>query len=109
MIVISLLCLIRTVHLDDYIINKSKNTDIYEKYYVNTNDVKISVPEKKRNIIIIYLESMEASLFSSENGGAFDKSIIPELEEIALNNTSFPNTDKLGGSYTLTLTSFTAS
>lgn len=109
MLVISLLCLIRTVHLDDYIINKSKKTDIYEKYYVNTNDVKINVPEKKRNLIIIYLESMEASLFSSENGGAFDKSIIPELEEIALSNTSFSNTDKLGGSYTLTLTSFTAS
>ena len=108
-LVISLLCLIRTVHLDDYIINKSKKTDIYEKYYVNTNDVKINVPDKKRNLIIIYLESMEASLFSKENGGAFDKSIIPELEELALNNTSFSNTDKLGGSYTLTLTSFTAS
>ncbi len=108
-LVISLLCLVRTVHLDDYIIHKSKKTDIYEKYYVNTNDVKINVPDKKRNLIIIYLESMEASLFSKENGGAFDKSIIPELEELALNNTSFSNTDKLGGSYTLTLTSFTAS
>ena len=109
MLVVSLLCLVRTVHLDDYIINKSKKTDIYEKYYVNTNDVKINIPDKKRNLIIIYLESMESSLFSKENGGAFDKSIIPELEELALNNTSFSNTDKLGGSYTLTLTSFTAS
>lgn len=108
-LVISLLCLIRTVHLDDYLINRSKNTDIYEKYYVDTNTVKISVPEKKRNLIIIYLESMESSLFSKENGGAFDKSIIPELEDIALRNTNFSNTDKLGGSYTLTLTSFTAS
>ena len=109
MLVVSLLCLVRAVHLDDYIINKSKKTDIYEKYYVNTNDVKINIPDKKRNLIIIYLESMESSLFSKENGGAFDKSIIPELEELALNNTSFSNTDKLGGSYTLTLTSFTAS
>ena len=52
---------------------------------------------------------MEASLFSKENGGAFDNSIIPELEEIALNNTSFSNTNLLGGAYTLTSTSFTIS
>ena len=109
MLVVSLLCLIKVVHLDDYIINKCKNTDIYEKYYVDTNSVEIKVPDKKRNLIIIYLESMEASLFSKENGGAFDESIIPELEEIALYNTSFSNTDKLGGGYTLTLTSFTMS
>ena len=108
-LVISLICLVKTVHLDEYIINSFKKTDIYEKYYVNPNEVSIKVPDKKRNLIIIYLESMEASLFSKENGGAFDKSIIPELEDIALNNFSFSNSDKLGGSYTLTKTSFTAS
>ncbi len=101
--------LVKSVHLDDYIINKSKNTDIYEKYYVDTNKVKVELPEKKRNLIIIYLESMESSLFSKENGGAFDKSIIPELEEVAKNNINFSNTDLLGGAYTLTSTSFTIS
>lgn len=103
------LSLVKSVHLDEYIINKSKNTDIYEKYYVDTNSVNVSLPKKKKNLILIYLESMEASLFSKENGGAFDNSIIPELEEIAKNNTSFSNTDLLGGSYTLTSTSFTIS
>ena len=107
-LVISLLCLIRTVHLDEYIINSFKKTDIYEKYYVNPNEVKVTLPDEKRNLIIIYLESMESSLFSSENGGAFDNSIIPELEDVAINNFSFSNTEKLGGSYTLTKTSFTA-
>ena len=107
-LVISLLCLIRTVHLDEYIINSFKKTDIYEKYYVNPNEVKVTLPDEKRNLIIIYLESMEASLFSHENGGAFDNSIIPELEDVAINNFSFSNTEKLGGSYTLTKTSFTA-
>ena len=107
--VISLFCLVKTVHLDDYIINKSKSTDIYEKYYVDTNSVEIKAPAEKRNLIIIYLESMESSLFSKENGGTFDTSIIPELEELSLNNTSFSNTDKQGGGYTLTLTSFTMS
>lgn len=108
-LIIGLISLVKTVRLDEYIINKSKNTDIYEKYYIDTNSVSVTMPKKKRNLIIIYLESMEASLFSKENGGAFDKSIIPELEEIALNNTSISNTGLLGGAYTLTSTSFTIS
>ncbi len=87
-LVSGLVCLIRTVHLDEFFINSLKKTDIYEKYYVNTNDVNIKLPDKKRNLIVIYLESMEASLFSKENGGAFDKSIVSELEDIAINNFS---------------------
>ena len=101
--------LVKVVRLDEYIVNKSKSTDIYEKYYVDTNKVNVTLPKKKRNLIIIYLESMESSLFSKENGGAFDKSIIPELEEIAKNNVNISNTDLLGGAYTLTSTSFTIS
>lgn len=108
-LVISIFSVAKTVHLDEYISYKSKSTDIYEKYYIDTNSVDVQLPKNKRNLIIIYLESMEASLFSKENGGAFDKSIIPELEEVALNNLSFSNTDLLGGAYTLTSTSFTIS
>lgn len=107
--IIGLFSLIKSVHLDEYIINKSKNTDIYEKYYVDTNKVKVDLPKNKRNLILIYLESMEASLFSKENGGAFNKSIIPELEDIAKNNLNISNTNLLGGAYTLTSTSFTMS
>ena len=101
--------LVKAVRLDEYIINKSENTDIYEKYYVDTNTINVTLPKNKRNLIIIYLESMEASLFSKENGGAFDESIIPELEDVAKNNLNFSNTDLLGGAYTLTSTSFTIS
>ena len=106
---ISLISLIKSVHLDEYVINKSNTTDIYEKYYVDTNKVDVTLPKNKRNLIIIYLESMESSLFSKKNGGAFDNSIIPELENIALNNLNFSNTNLLGGAYTLTSTSFTIS
>ena len=106
---IGLIFLVKSVHLDDYIVNKSENTDIYEKYYVDTNTVNVTLPNKKRNLIIIYLESMESSLFSKKNGGAFNESIIPELEDIALNNLNISNTNLLGGAYTLTSTSFTIS
>ncbi len=107
--IISIISLLKVVHLDEYIKNAVSKTKVYEEHYVDTNNVKIEMPKNKRNLIVIYLESMEASLFSKENGGAFENSIIPELEDIALNNISFSNTDKLGGAYTLTKTSFTIS
>ncbi len=90
-----------------YIKNNLTSGDIYETSYVNTNEVEIKFPEKKKNLIILYLESMEASLVSPENGGAFSKSRIPELEKIALDNISFSNTDKLGGAYRLSTTAWT--
>ncbi len=109
LLILSLLTLLKVVKIDEYILSALSKTKVYEEYYVDTNNVNIEMPEDKRNLIVIYLESMEASLFSKENGGAFEKSIIPELEEIALNNTSFSNTDKLGGAHTLTKTTFTIS
>ena len=90
-----------------YIKNNLTSGDIYETSYVNTNEVKIKFPEKKKNLIILYLESMEASLVSPENGGVFSKSRIPELEKLALDNISFSNTDKLGGAYRLSTTAWT--
>ena len=104
---ISLFLVMKLMKVDKYFINSLSYTDIYEKYYVDTNNVKITFPEKKRNVIIIYMESMESSLFSKENGGAYDVSRIPELENIALNNINFSNTEKLGGAYTLNNTSCT--
>ena len=107
LLIISLLLLLKTMNFDEYIINSSKSSDIYENLYKNTNNVKITFPENKRNLIIIYLESMETSLTSEKNGGAFKTSRIPELEEIALNNLNFSNTEKLGGAHTLTMTAWT--
>lgn len=106
-LIISIIMLLKTVEVDEYIKASMKKSRIYETSYVNTNKVKITFPEEKRNLILIYLESMESSLMSKENGGAFEKSRIPELEKIAKENLNFSNTEKLGGGYNLTLTSWT--
>ena len=103
---ISFLLLLKNVHFDKFIINTTKKTDIYEKSYKDTNKVNVTFNEK-RNLILIYLESVETSLVSKENGGAFNESRIPELEKIALENINFSNTNKLGGGYNLNLTSWT--
>lgn len=106
-LILSILVILKTINFDKFYINTLEKTDIYEKYYVNASNVNISFPKQKRNLIILYLESMESSLVSEKNGGTFKESRIPELEKLALENLNFSNTEKLGGAYNLTSTSWT--
>ena len=82
-----------------YIKNRLEESSFYKENYVNPNDVKITFPNKKRNLIYIYLESMENSALSKDNGGTVEKSYISKLENLALNNLNFSHTDKIGGAY----------
>ena len=94
--------------VQDYIRMIKKSSKLYEKYYVDPRSVKIEFPKKKRNLIYIYLESMETSNASIENGGFFNESYIPNLEKIALDNINFSNTDKLGGPIMMYGTNYTS-
>lgn len=81
----------------DYIKTSKQTTTIYLDEFIDPRDVKITFPEKKRNLIHIVIESMETSTFSSKNGGDYETSVTPELERIALNNTNFSSTNIVGG------------
>ena len=112
-IFLSLLFLISSIYyvyismgFNDYF-NKNLQSQIFDKYYVNPKEVKIKAPKNKPNLIYIYVESLETSLFSYKNGGMFKKTIIPNLEQIAKENLNFSNTDVLGGSYMPDGTSWT--
>lgn len=65
---ISIMIILNTVSFTEYVENKNSTTEIYEKYYVDSNDVNIEFKEK-RNLILILAESTESSLFSEKNGG----------------------------------------
>ena len=101
-------CTLDQLGLGKFIKQQFQTTKIYENYYVNPKDVKITFPEKKRNLIYIVLESEEMTNASKANGGGLDVSLIPNLENLALKNTSFSNTDKLGGALNLVGTGYTA-
>ncbi len=89
------------VELVDYILNQANGSELYDANYVDPNQVKISFPEKKRNLIYIYLESMETTFLSQELGGAMDENLIPELYDLAKDNVCFSNSDAdVGGFYT---------
>lgn len=83
--------------LTEYIHGMVSMSTIFEDEYVNPDDVKITFPEEKRNLIYIFLESMETTYFSKEQGGALEKSIIPELYYLADKNINFSHNDGIGG------------
>lgn len=81
----------------DYLKNQVVESTFIEKNYVDAAKTKIMFKGKKRNLIYIFLESMESTFIDKENGGLEDKNIIPELTELALTYTNFSNSDKIGG------------
>ena len=83
----------------EYLASQKKESHFIEQNYVDPRTTKITFPDKKRNLIYIYLESMESTFASKEDGGGMDFNCIPELTKLAEENTNFSNTDKLGGGY----------
>ena len=60
-----------------------QESDLIEETYVDPRSAHIQFPEKKRNLIHIYLESMENSYMGRENGGFMEEDLIPELTKLA--------------------------
>ncbi len=83
--------------LKGYIKSGLMSSSIYERYYVNPNDVKISSSGKTKNLIYIYVESLETTYASTEDGGYQEINYIPRLTKLAEDNISFSSTEKLGG------------
>lgn len=80
-----------------YVESLTVSTNLFEDYYVDPSTVNITFPKNKKNLIFIFLESMEMTAASTENGGLQEESYIPNLEKLALGNTNFSNTSRLGG------------
>lgn len=80
-----------------YVVNLLDETAIYEELYADPARTAITFPEEKRNLIYIFLESMETAYFSTEQGGAHAVNLIPELYELAEQNTNFSHNDGVGG------------
>lgn len=84
-----------------------EDTTLYDDYYVDGRDIQLTFPEKKRNLVYIYLESMEMTYANRESGGAMMENYIPELTDIALENECFGDGEQLNGAYTLPGATFT--
>lgn len=98
-----------TVELPAFIGYLCRQSTIYQENYVDPLAANITFPEQKRNLIYIYLESMENSYMDTESGGALQCNVMPELTALAgeKENINFSHTDGIGGFQNMTGASWT--
>ena len=87
------------IHFFSYVFNQFKKTDFFDKYYVESEVIS---PEKKMNFIHIYLESMETTYATKEDGGNADEDLLPYLTQLTKDSVSFSQNEKIGGARVLT-------
>lgn len=90
---------VEKLSLDEVVTAYLSDSSYIADNYVDPRDVKMSFPEKKRNLIHIYLESVENSYFSEELGGHMKVNLMPELTQLSKEGISFSNNDTFGGPY----------
>lgn len=86
-----------TLDLAGFIYNQMHSSTFIEEEYVDPQTVSIVFPEKKRNLITIYMESAETSAQDKANGGLREENVIPEMTQIAKDNISFSQSDLIEG------------
>ena len=89
----------KKLDISGYMANRGEVSTFIDDNYVDPRNVELTFPEQKRNLIYIYLESMESTFASKGDGGGLDFNCILELTTLAEENTNFSDSDKLGGGY----------
>ena len=93
--------------LVSYVVAIFSESELYETEYRDPQEVAITFPEEKRNLIYIMLESMETSYQDTSLGGALEYNLIPELTQLAQININFSHNDTVGGFREVTGASWT--
>lgn len=99
----------KKLDIGGYMANQGEVSTFIDDNYVDPRSVEITFPEQKRNLIYIFLESMETTYTDTENGGASEKNVIPELTTLAQENEDFSGKDDtaLNGGYSMPGTTWT--
>lgn len=84
-----------------------EKTTIYEEYFVSPLEVDLSFPETKRNLVYIFVESLESTFLSYDIGGGQEENLLPHLSQLAQEEISFSHSDYLGGALNVPGTGFT--
>jgi len=95
------------IGLFEYLEMRSNSTKIFDNYYVSPDKTAIRFPEEKRNLIYIYLESVELAFMDEANGGTRPENLLPNLESLARENVNFSHTGAIGGGQTTTGSTWT--
>ena len=107
-IVVSLYIAWEKAGIGEYLYNQFAKSNFIEENYADPKNIDLEFPEQKRNLIYIYLESMETTYADENNGGAFTENYIPELTKLAQENEDFSGeTTDLNGGHTVEGTTWT--
>ncbi len=108
-LVASLLFAVHALGIPRYIELTRGDTGFYEAYYQNPENVTVTADGETKNLIYIYLESMESTYASVEDGGKQTENYIPYMTALASDNISFTDKEdgRLGGFVTLPGTGWT--
>ncbi len=111
-VIVSLFCLLYAaglVHFPKYIYdNFLTYSTLYEEEYVDPAEISITFPEEKRNLVYLFMESMEISYLAEELGGGSSSTLIPELYTLARDNVNFSHSHGVGGWPRVTHTTWTS-
>ena len=105
---VSVVLFITQLNVFGYIGATSTESDFIKTHYADPNEVTLTFPETKRNLIYIFLESMENTFAQPEAQGLITDNFIPELSQLAEKNISFSHTQGLGGARSFVGTTWTA-
>lgn len=90
-------------------VNYFSNSNFIESNYVNSQNVNIEFNEEKRNLIYIFVESLEGTYTSRANGGFESSDLLEPLTKLTESGAiNFSNTDKIGGALQLPGMQYTA-
>ncbi|MBQ8358869.1 MAG: LTA synthase family protein [Oscillospiraceae bacterium] len=91
-----------------YVENSVTESDFIEEHYADPDTVQLTFPEEKRNLVYIFLESMENTFADPTSCSTVEANYIPELTQLAQENVSFSHSTGLGGAQSLEGTTWTA-
>ncbi len=97
------------LHLVHYLSASATPSDFIEQNYTDPSTVRLTFPEAKRNLIYIFLESMETTFADPAAGGPITQDLIPELSALTEENISFAKNNGKGGAYAYNGSTWTAS
>ena len=106
--VVSLLICGATVHIFPFVKAEFKESDFIQSHYVKPEENILHFPEKKRNLIYIFLESMESTFTAASAGEMITGCYIPELAALAEKNINFSHNEGIGGALSYSGTTWTA-
>lgn len=98
---IFLCCLASIIGAFVYSVNKKSNillhlsaSSFIEDNYLDPKTVGLNFPKRKKNLIRIYVESMEVTYADQGNGGALKQNLIPTLTQRSGEGVSFRGKDR---------------